>query len=78
MELEQVRFGQRVRVNVPGVGDHGKAGTVKKVLNNRIYVHVDGDERSQHTALFYAADLELIPDASMSPRSPDGDRERRT
>ena len=78
MDLEQVRFGQRVRVNVPGIGDHGKVGTIKKVLNNRIYVHLDGDERPQHTALFYAADLERVPDEPVSPRSPDRDRERHT
>ena len=78
MDLEQVRFGQRVRVQVPGIGDHGKVGTIKKVLNNRIYVHLDGDERPQHTALFYAADLELMPDEPVSPRSSGEGRERRT
>lgn len=45
MELEQVRPGQRVRVNVPGFGDQGQVGTVKTVLNNRIYVHLDWDEQ---------------------------------
>ena len=43
MELEQVRFGQRVRVNVPGIGDHGQLGTVKKVLGNKCFVHLDWD-----------------------------------
>jgi hypothetical protein len=62
MEQEALGFGQRVRVHVPGLGDDGKVGTIKKVRNNRYYVHLDWDERPQHLALFYAADLEPIRD----------------
>ena len=78
MELDQVQVGHRVRVNLPGLGDHGQVGTIKKVLNNRIYVHLDWDERPQHVTVFYAADLERLPDEPVVPRSPDGDRERHT
>jgi hypothetical protein len=60
MEQEQFAVGQRIRVDAPGLGDHGQLGTVKKVLNNRYYVHLDWDERPQHVALFYAADLKRI------------------
>ena len=62
MELEQVRFGQRIRVNMPGVGDHGKVGTIKRVRGRNCYVHLDWDQRPQHVVVFYAADLEPVPD----------------
>jgi hypothetical protein len=64
MELQQVRYGQRIRVNVPGIGDHGQIGTVKKVRDGRCYVHLDWDERPHHVVMLYAADLDLIPDES--------------
>jgi hypothetical protein len=62
MEQEALGFGQRVRVHVPGLGDDGKVGTIKKVRNNRYYVHLDWDERPQHLAMFYEADLERLRD----------------
>jgi len=68
MKLEQVRVGQRIRVNVPGVGDHGQLGTVKKVRDNRCYVHVDRDQTPSHVVLFYAADLEQAPDEPLRQR----------
>ena len=68
MELEQVQVGQRVRVNYPGVGDHGQVGTVKDVQDGRCHVHLDWDERPQHTAWFYAEQLDLVPDAPTSAR----------
>ena len=60
MEQEAFGYGQRVRVHVPGLGDDGKVGTIKKVRNNRYYVHLDWDGRPQHLAMFYAADLERL------------------
>ena len=60
MEQEAFGYGQRVRVHVPGLGDDEKVGTIKKVQNNRHYVHLDWDERPQHLAMFYAADLERL------------------
>ena len=62
MEQEQVRVGQRIRVNMPGAGDHGQVGTIKKVRDVKYYVHLDWDQRLQHVVLFYAADLERVPD----------------
>ena len=66
MDLEQVQVGQRVRVHVPGLGDHGQVGTVKKVQGDRCYVHLDWDDRPTHVVLFYAADLERIPDKPLT------------
>ena len=62
MEPEQVWIGQRVRVNVPGVGDHGQVGTIKKLHGGRCYVHLDWDQRFQHVVMFYPADLDHVPD----------------
>ena len=62
MELEQVAYGQRVRVNVPGLGDDGQVGTVKKVQRGRCYVQLDWDERLLHHIWFYAADLDRVTD----------------
>jgi hypothetical protein len=62
MELDQVAYGQRIRVNVPGLGDHGQVGTVKRVRGNRCYVHLDWDQRPQHRIWLYAADLERVAD----------------
>ena len=76
MEREQVRVGQRVRVHAPGLGDHGQVGTITRVQGNRCYVHLDWDVRPQHVTLFYAWDLELIPDEPVTPPSPDRNRER--
>ena len=41
MEHTDVRYGQRVRVHVPGIGDDGQVGTIKKVRGNKCYVHLD-------------------------------------
>jgi hypothetical protein len=61
MEQEQVRVGQRIRVHVPGVGDHGQVGTIRKVRGNRCFVHLDWDARPWHTVMFYAKDLDTVP-----------------
>ena len=68
MEQEQVRVGQRIRVNMPGAGDHGQVGTIKKVRGGNCYVHLDWDQRQQHVVLFYATDLEPIPDEPLPAR----------
>ncbi len=65
MQQEHVRVGQRIRVNVPGMGDHGQVGTIKKVRGNKCYVHLDWDERPWHVVMFYPADLELVPDDAL-------------
>ncbi len=62
MEPEQVQVGQRVRVNFPHAGDHGRIGTIMKVRDGKCYVHVDWDERLQHVVMFMPQDLELLPD----------------
>lgn len=64
MELKDVRYGQRIRVNLPGVGDHGQVGTVKKVRGGVCSVHLDWDQRPQHVVVLYAADLDLLPNES--------------
>jgi hypothetical protein len=60
MQLEQVKSGQRIRVNLPGLGDHGQVGTIRKIWNDRCYVHLDWDQRASHVVWFYAADLDLL------------------
>ena len=68
MQLDEVHYGQRVRVNVPGLGDHGQLGTVKKVRGTRCYVRLDWDQRVQHPVWFYAQDLDAVPaDAVPAP-----------
>jgi hypothetical protein len=62
MNMDQVQYGQRVRVNMPGLGDHGQAGTVKKVRSGWCHVDLDWDHRQQHLVLFYPQDLELLPE----------------
>ncbi|HEY0605632.1 MAG TPA: hypothetical protein VGD58_22100 [Herpetosiphonaceae bacterium] len=68
MKLEDVRYGQRIRINVPGAGDHGQVGTVTRVRNTRCFVHLDWDQRPRHAVVFYAADLERMPDEAVPPR----------
>ena len=68
MEQEQVQVGQRVRVNMPGIGDHGQVGTIKKIRASRCYVHLDWDHRSTHVVLFYAADLDRVADEQAPAR----------
>lgn len=60
MHLQQVQFGQRIRVNIPGIGDHGQLGVVKRVVGERCYVHLDWDQRPRHVIWFYAEDLDMI------------------
>lgn len=59
MKLDQVEYGQRVRVNMPGVGDHGKAGIIKRVRGLNCYVHLDWDQRPERQVVFSAAHLDL-------------------
>lgn len=68
MKLEDVRSGQRIRVNVPGLGDHGQVGTVTHVRDVRCFVHLDWDQRPRHTVMFYAADLERMPEETALTR----------
>ena len=70
MEQEDVHVGQRIRVNVPGVGYHGQVGTVKKLRGNQCLIHLDWDQRLQHTVMFYAADLDRVPDEVIPMRKP--------
>ena len=62
MDIAQVHVGQRIRVNVPGIGDHGQLGTIKKVRGNQCFVRLDWDQRLQHAVMFYAQDLDPVPD----------------
>ena len=70
MEQEHVHVGQRIRINVPGVGDHGQVGTVKKLRGNQCFIHLDWDQHLQHTVMFYAADLDRVPNELMPLRKP--------
>ena len=69
MEHADVRYGQRVRVQVPGIGDNGQVGTIKKLRRGRCYVHLDWDQRPRHVVMFYPADLERLP-AAVAPVAP--------
>jgi hypothetical protein len=60
MDVTQVHVGQRIRVNVPGIGDHGQLGTIKKVRRNQCFVHLDWDQRLQHVVMLYADDLDPV------------------
>ncbi|MDP9315673.1 MAG: hypothetical protein M3R24_33235 [Chloroflexota bacterium] len=62
MEQADVHYGQRIRVNLPGVGDHGQVGTVRKVRGNLCSIHLDWDRRPQHVVVVYAADLDRLLD----------------
>ncbi len=68
MKLEEVRVGQRIRVNVPGLGDHGQLGTVKKVRDGKCYIHVDWDQHLEHVVMFFPEDLEPAPDVTEQAR----------
>ncbi len=68
MKLEDVRVGQRIQVNVPGIGDHGQVGTVKKIRGNACSVHLDWDQRPRRLIVLYAPDLDLVPDEPLAPR----------
>ncbi len=62
MKLEEVRVGQRIRVNFPGAGDHGQLGTIKQVRGSDCYIHLDWDEHPQRRVMFDAKYLEPVPD----------------
>lgn len=62
MKPEDVRYGQRIQVNLPGIGDHGHVGTVKKVRGSMCSIHLDRDQRPEHVIVLYAADLDQLPD----------------
>ncbi len=62
MKREDVQYDQRVRVNVPGMGDHGHVGTVKRVRGGACSVHLDRDQRPRHLVVFFAADLDRVAD----------------
>jgi hypothetical protein len=47
---------------MPGLGDHGQVGTIKKLRGGRCYVHLDWDTQPLHVVWFYAADLDRVPD----------------
>ncbi len=72
MDVAQVYVGQRIRVNVPGIGDHGQLGTIKKVRGNQCFVRLDWDQRLQHLVRFYAKDLDPVPDESLPVRESGG------
>lgn len=65
MDVAHVYVGQRIRVNVPGIGDHGQLGTIKKVRRNQCFVHIDWDARFQHVVMLYAKDLDPIPSEAL-------------
>lgn len=60
MEPEEARAGQRIKVNLPGVGDHGQLGTIKQVKGRMCYVHLDRAQRLQRVTTLFAQDLELV------------------
>ncbi len=62
MKREDVQYDQRVRVNVPGMGDHGHVGTVKRIRGGACSVHLDRDQRPRHLVVFFAADLDRVTD----------------
>lgn len=65
MKREDIRYGQRVRVDVPGIGDHGYVGTVKKIRGGVCSVHMDRDRQPQHLVVFFAGDLDRVADEQL-------------
>ena len=45
MASEELHVGQRIRVNVPGIGDDGQLGTIKRVRGDKYDVHLDWDDQ---------------------------------
>ncbi|HEX6292483.1 MAG TPA: hypothetical protein VFZ66_25075, partial [Herpetosiphonaceae bacterium] len=78
MNLEDIRYGQRIRVHVPGIGDDGQVGTITRVRDTRCFVHLDWDQRPRRTVVFYAVDLERLPDQPGRPRATVRGAERST
>ena len=68
MDVPQVYVGQRIRVNVPGIGDHEQRGTIKKIRGNQCFVHLDWDQRPQRVVMFYATDLDPVPSEPLPAR----------
>ena len=68
MKLEHAQFGQRIRVNMPGAGDHGQVGTIKQVRGSNCYIHLDWDEHAQRRVMFDAKYLELVPGEQATTR----------
>ena len=68
MEPEQVHIGQRIRVNVPGVGDHGQLGMIKKVQGRACYILLDWDQHPLRVVMFYAGDLDRVPNELLPAR----------
>ena len=68
MDVTQVYVGQRIRVNVPGIGDHGQLGTIKRIRRNQCFVHVDWDPRFHHVVMLYAKDLDPVSDEARPAR----------
>lgn len=62
MKREDVQYGQRIRINLPGVGDHGHIGTVKRIRGGVCSVHMDRDQRPHHMLVVLASDLEQLAD----------------
>jgi len=65
MKREDIQYDQRVRVNVPGIGDHGHVGTVKRIRGGAYSIHLDRDQRPRHLVVFFAGDLDLVTDARL-------------
>ncbi len=79
MEQKHFEYGQRVRVIMPGIGDHGQLGTFKKMLKGWCYVHLDWDVHQQHLTQFYPEDIEAVdpePAAVLDGRVADVSRQR--
>ena len=62
MNREDVDYGQRSRVDLPGVGDHGQVGTVTRVRGNLCSIHRDRDAHPHRVVVLYARDREQIGD----------------
>jgi hypothetical protein len=66
MKREDVQPGQRIRINLPGAGDHGHIGTVKRIRGSVCSVHMDRDQRSHHVVVVYANDVDLLADDTLT------------
>jgi hypothetical protein len=62
MERKDIQYGQRIRINLPGVGDHGQIGTVKRIRGGVCSVHLDRDQRPHHLLVVYTSDVDLLVD----------------
>jgi hypothetical protein len=48
----------------PASGIMGNSARSKKVRGNQCFVRLDWDQRLQHVVMFYAKDLDPVPDTS--------------